>query len=330
MRHPSDTMIKETNLAQMKGHPHHKFAFQKIHLLKHSLQCILDSAFVDNRMSKKMMKLDYKSVSDKIKIAVIIIGAVVSLAQNYNDLTKLFFSSILSTTALCVVIISILDKFYDGIISNIDEKHKEHNTLLKSMERHISSVEERLKVNFEYHGLIDSPKDQFSAIEMAEKWKMVIITIRSDFVGVNYLSNASWLRNRGDELTRYLGSKMEIDKLKCRRVFVIDKEEELDSWKNTLKTHLDFSIPVKYLLKSEYDKIRSEHAKINSVLRNTNGFNILDREFPGIVVDWLYKNDRSTDGAYIKRGADMSKIYYILFEDIWENARPIPENCRKN
>ncbi|WP_042446583.1 hypothetical protein [Azospirillum sp. B510] len=267
-----------------------------------------------------MKKLEYKTISDYTKIIIMAVGALVSLAQNYGDLTKMLFSGVVTTCAACLTIMLMLDKLYDAIMARTDKIHEEIANKLLSTQAMISDLNERIKVNFEYHGLIDSPKDAFTGIEMAEIWKVLSFRVRKDFVGVNYLSYESWKYNKGDELTRFLGSRKHLDDISIRRIFVVDSKDELSQWLEVAKIHQNFAIPVRFILKAEYDKVRDEHAKDNPSLSKTNGFNVIDKDMPGISIDWTYKNDRTTDGAKLRRGGESANVYLRLFDHLWARS----------
>lgn len=252
-----------------------------------------------------MQDASYKKLSNRIKILTTLVGAILGLiltfTQNLADLYKLAFSNVISLTVIGVILMTLLDKLHDG------------------MNKELTVLNDRLKANFEYHGLLDSPKEKFNANEMRDVWPILVSCVKKEFMAINYLSPTVWKEGDGDNLVSLLGSRMKVNKFQAKRLFVIDAAEELAEWEATLLRHKDFNIPVKYILKSDYDVIREEYSKCNEPFKNTCGFNVIDSEVPGIAVDWLYEN-RKTNGANLKRGKVTATEYMQFFNRVWDST----------
>lgn len=251
-----------------------------------------------------MQDANYKTLSNRIKLITTLVGAslglVLGIFQNLPELYKLSFGNIISISVIGVILMTLIDKLHD------------------SMTKELIELNDKLKANFEYHGLLDSPKEKFNANEMREVWPLLISCIKKEFVAINYLSSAVWNEGDGDNLVSLLGSRMKIGKFQAKRLFVIDAIGKLVEWELILKYHKDFNISAKYILKSDFISIRDEYSMHNTSFKSVNGFNVIDPDSPGIVVDWVYKY-RSSTGANLKRGKATATEYVQFFNRVWDS-----------
>jgi len=244
----------------------------------------------------------YSKLSNRIKLATLLVGACIGLIQNQTDLYKLAFNNTVALTAIALILMTLLDKLHSEICKQLGD------------------LNNKVQANFEYHGLLDSPKERFNANEMRDVWPIIVSCVKREFMAINYLSPAAWQEGDGDNLVALLGSRMKVHKFHAKRIFVVDTPEELVEWKATLVCHKTFSIPTKYILKSDYDSIRDDYSKHDEAFKTICGFNVIDSEAPGIAVDWNY-NERKTDGAKLKRGKATATEYMHFFNRVWDSIQ---------
>lgn len=245
----------------------------------------------------------YTKFSNYIKIIFLLaIGILGLIKYNFSELASLSFTIILAIIGIATIIIAIIDKAHKTIYSKL------------------SSLQDALKSNFEYHGIINSVKNDFSTNEMQELWPILVLKVKKEFIALNYLSKESWENGGGDSLVILLGIRMEIERINARRLFVIENIEEYESWKNTFDLHEKYKIYSKYILQNEYNEIIKKFSKNNKKFTQVKGFNVLDPETVGIVVDWIYEK-RTTNGAKLKNGSNISKEYTQLFDTLWCSAK---------
>jgi hypothetical protein len=245
-----------------------------------------------------MLDITYTKLSNYLKIGTLIVGATLSVIQNPTDLVKLATSNTLSITAVALILMTMLDRL-----------HKE--TILK-----LTELTQRLQENFEYNGLINSPKEKFSAGEMVQIWPLIVSCVKREFASVNYLSPRAWKESGGHNLIAYLGSKKRIIGFQARRIFVVESITEVAEWRETAENHTQFDIEYKFILKTDFDKLRADMTQDDDELRKTCGFNVIDTASPGLVLDWRYK-DRKQDGARLKRGKIIAEKYITFFNFVW-------------
>lgn len=247
----------------------------------------------------------YTRFSNLIKIVFLIATGVLGLVQyNFSQLASLSFSTILAIIAIGLMVTAIIDKSHKEIYSKL------------------SSLHDTLRSNFEYHGIIDSVKNKFTANEMQELWPILILKVKKEFIALNYLSKESWECGGGDSLVKLLGIRMEIERINARRLFVIKNIEEYEEWQSTFSLHKRYKIYSKYILQSDYNEAIRKFSKANKEFKFVKGFNVLDPDTVGIVVDWVYEN-RATNGAILKKGSEISKEYTQLFDTLWCSAKEL-------
>ena len=247
----------------------------------------------------------YSKFSNYTKFIILLVAGLLGLVQyKFTEISLLFFSSILGFLMMTIVIITIIDKSHKTISSQLN------------------LLQDTFKLKFEYQGIIDSVKDRFTVNEMQELWPILMLKVKKEFTALNYLSKESWDSGGGDSLVILLGIRMEIERINSRRLFVIENIEEYDLWKDTFDLHKKYNINSKYILQSRYNEIIKTFSKTNKTYLDIKGFNVLDPETAGIVVDWIYKK-RETSGAILKKGSSNSKVYMQLFDKLWFSSETI-------
>lgn len=250
-----------------------------------------------------MTDQSYTKFSNYIKIILLLVAGILGLIKyNFSELASLSCTIILAIIVITTIVITIIDKAYKAIYSKL------------------ALLQDALKSNFEYHGIINSVKEYFSTNEMHELWPLLMLKVKKEFIALNYLSKESWDNGGGDSLVILLGIRKEIERINARRLFVIESIEEYESWKNTFDLHKKYKIYSKYLLQSKYNEIIKKFSKNNKKFTQVKGFNVLDPETVGIVVDWIYE-ERATNGAKLKKGSKPSKEYTQLFDTLWCSAK---------
>lgn len=260
------------------------------------------------------VKITYEYASNALKIILPAASAVLLAIQNRDESYKIIAANAAIISVIFIVLISLFDRVRSDIMQS-----------LRDLKVEIENLNSNVATNFEYHGLLDSPKDNFTAMEMKGIWPILVERVKREFFAINYLSREAWMAANGDGLCVILGSKVNSkNNVSAKRVFVVDSIEEIENWNNTASIHRDQGIGVRYILKENFDAIKKRCAKeiINS--DNIRGFNIIDKDYPGIVVDWIYTDDRRTDGANLKRGPHMAHVYYSLFDEVWNDR-----DCKK-
>ncbi len=281
-----------------------------------------------------MLKITYTGLSNFFKLISIVIAALTLFFQYQSELAKLVSICICALCSVCFILISILDKAHSEILKQQADLLKQQADCAKEFNsacsqiiemntnlhydgfKKINSLEQRLQESFEYNGLLNSPKDKFTPREIKEKWPRLMQCVKSEFVGINYLSPTAWKATNGDLLVNYLGSSKIINGFHARRIFVIDSEEEKILWKPTIDLHLKYHIPVMFIFKSDFDHVRDEFGLVDATFKNVNGFNVVDPAGPGVVLDWCYSN-RSMESAILLTGTSIAGRYISFFNAAW-------------
>ena len=248
------------------------------------------------------MNQQYMRTSNALKLAFIICGGVIGLIQ--YSLTDSFAPAVLVSTSF--VAISLI------LITLIDKSHTETFDEL-------STIRVMIQENFDYQGILDSPKREFTASEMRDLWPVLMLRVKHEFLAVNYLSQDVWERSGGDSLVTLLGLRSEIERLNARRLFVVDGQKELKSWHQSAQLHCKHHILVRWITKERFDSIRDELCEDISAMASATGFNILDPSTKGIVVDWKFEG-RQPVGAVLRIGDSVARQYSKLFNRAWSRA----------
>lgn len=257
-----------------------------------------------------MTNTTFTKWSNWVKIIAAIIGCIVAgLTQVNTGIAKSSLMIIGSIAVVAFVILTVFDKLYNDVTIKMELFFNKLNEL-----------QDNLKLNFEYHGLLDSRKADFDAAEMREIWTLLIERVKNDFIAVNYLSHHEWCQIRGDDNAVFLGSKMKLTGRMTKRLFIVDSIAELSLWAKTFKDHQNVDIAIKYMLKDEFNKHKQAYTKSNPRFADTVGFNVIDSDNPGVVVDWKYDTSRGTNGARLLRGTEPAKEYTAFFGKLWDNA----------
>jgi len=267
-----------------------------------------------------MMKFKYETISNFLKVFFLLIGGGIPLFKENID-EKIFLAFNVSAIALVLILLlTVFDKLREDQTREINGLYEHNKKINNELMKELLLLTEKVKANFEYHGLLDSPRERFNANEMREIWPIVIARVKKELLAVNYLSPEMWNDGKGDDLVPLLGSKINLFGLRAKRLFIVDELSELDRWSKTFDLHNVFNIPIKYMLKSDYEAIKDEYSSINKLLADSNGFNIIDSDSPGITIDWEYIN-RKTTGARLKAGSEIAVEYKHFFERLWDCSR---------
>jgi hypothetical protein len=263
-------------------------------------------------------KLTYLLVSSSLKIIIIPIGAYAVYLATQSDsakLTAMFLGGVCTLIGIFLGVIDIFHKEQDVKLKNIE------NLIIscqRELESNFSALDLRLKRNFEYNGLLNMPKVRFTPAEMRDMWPKLMRSVHKDFLAINYLSPEEWNRCLGPLLVEYLGTSTLFENITAKRILLIDSENEKHLWKNTVELHLKYQIPIMMIMKSDFNRIRDEMAIDDQLIKNVNGFNIIDHSDPGIVFDWHYKDNRSMDCGFLYPGTTTAERYLKLFNAIWK------------
>ena len=260
------------------------------------------------------------SVEDKIhriKIFGVISAALLALGKSVSSVVLTGLDPKYTVGIDAILNIAVVSGFFYIVIDVIDRLRKETKTLHADTLEEIAKLNLRMKDNFEYHGIIDSPKTKYSKSDMHQIWPILMERVKSDFSAVNYLSAAVWKENNGDNLVITLGSRRKTYGYSARRIFVFDTDDEVNEWRNTINIHTDFGIEAKCILKCDYDELRKDYFHCADGSMGVCGFNVIDSERPGISVIWEYDRNRGTNGAELKRGEESARSYLRFFNRIW-------------
>jgi len=257
--------------------------------------------------------INYQRASNVIKLVLLVVGPSVSLIRDGGSVAGAAFLSVTAISVVGIVIITLFDIMYNEMVSRFDVMHNE-------IVSRVALLKDSLQDQFAYSGLIDSFKDEFSAVEMSIKWLHIMDKVKMDFVALNYLDRASWVDGRGDEFVRLLGFKNGGSGIGARRMFIVDSELELGEWRETFRIHAESHVEARYILHSEYLILREKYAKDVKNMSDVLGFNVIDKDSPGIVFDWTYVG-RSSSGALLKRGPSSADLYARYFNYIWASPR---------
>lgn len=297
-------------------------------------------------MPFKKISFSYSGFSNFMKVFLFLVVGITSvIAKYFGESIQSDCLNIIVVSSVGLAILVALDKLLDEIqrkhgseISMLDDIRKQQDQLKNEFreatidvsktitEQHnnivgiIINLESCLRSSFKSHEVFSSTKTRLKPHEIRKTWTSMIRHTGQEFVAINYLSYQAWKSYNADKLVELLGVNIALFNIHVRRLFVVDTIEEIFSWKNVFDLHVTSEIKIKVILRSDYLKIREHISETDPQFSEVDGFNIIDPENPGFVLNWRYTEKREMKYADLLRGPEIALRYFDYFNAVWKDT----------
>ena len=161
------------------------------------------------------------------------------------------------------------------------------------------------------HGMATFPGEQYFDIFLQFLWRM-----ESGMLAANYISpSEGWRRAYGELYNEIQRTKVRVNKVDIRRVFVVDDDEEVRTLRSIMSEQKKTGIRVKYILRGKIDAtfmLKSAAGKLETL-----DFDVVDSKYV-----WLSLLDKGRRIKYGKLvfGKDECERYKRFYTQLFEEA----------